>query len=475
MPANAPDKNPNTPVVSPNPADTFLRLMPKQVFWSSFLVGIMFVIGCAVAVILSWIENDLAALVMYLVVSLGITLVVFPFSGWATGKYNGFTLAGAAATFVAIFVTLINFGPKPSPPYVKGAIENATANGFRDAYMERGFDTLWNYNDDHDSFHFAVFGKTKQRDEIKLYVDIEENDQKNDGGFFVVHLTCLSANYTGSKDFSWKIEKASFVGEGETTVDTHGIYDTKNKRFISYYVGISPDKFNPECLSKEAPKKSPVLPAFQPNFLLDLFGIFPAQANGNEKKRVDMIRQISAEEFKTAIENLTSFDKFDRRTARNTLSYSSFEQVKSLFAVMEQSIKDQIHTYRTVLGGSVALTRMLRRNPSLAAELRKTISVSNLELLLDAANHKDRTMRVYATEFLYDLNDPRLPALAFDRAVNTKSAIGRYNWLIASQGGWKALGPQERLELKPKIEEIRKSVPRTKYPRTNRLLDEFES
>jgi hypothetical protein len=97
----------------------------------------------------------------------------------------------------------------------------------------------------------------------------------------------------------------------------------------------------------------------------------------------------------------------------------------------------------------------------LRADKKKAEAISNLltdrdrDLLLSAAGDNDRTVRVYATEFLFDLGDPGAAKLGIARAADTNDETARYQWLFQAQGGWLKLAPEQKRELRPSLDQIK--------------------
>jgi hypothetical protein len=82
--------------------------------------------------------------------------------------------------------------------------------------------------------------------------------------------------------------------------------------------------------------------------------------------------------------------------------------------------------YRRALGVSVALTEFLRDHKDQAASVSALLTPPDYDLLIAAAGHNDRTMRVYATEFLFDLGAPASVDPIVD-AFATASQDGQFN------------------------------------------------
>ena len=86
-------------------------------------------------------------------------------------------------------------------------------------------------------------------------------------------------------------------------------------------------------------------------------------------------------------------------------------------------------SYQVRLGVSVALTEYLRDHKRDRKAVSAELGERDLLALAVAAGEDDRTLRVYASEFLYDLGDPRIVPIAaklFDQA----SEDGRYNLVV---------------------------------------------
>jgi hypothetical protein len=69
-----------------------------------------------------------------------------------------------------------------------------------------------------------------------------------------------------------------------------------------------------------------------------------------------------------------------------------------------------------------------------APDLRGRLADGDIAHLVTAAGDSDRTVRVYATEFLVDLGDRRATKLAIRQAATTSDGNARYNWLLGCPG-----------------------------------------
>jgi len=120
-----------------------------------------------------------------------------------------------------------------------------------------------------------------------------------------------------------------------------------------------------------------------------------------------------------------------RRDARKALS----EMGPEIIAELADDLLRPDVSYRTRLGIIVAFTEMLREHKDQRVEIAASIDDALLSALVQASADSDRTIRIYASEFLYDLGDPRSVPLALS-AFDTADDNGRYNLMLVVQGAY---------------------------------------
>jgi hypothetical protein len=169
----------------------------------------------------------------------------------------------------------------------------------------------------------------------------------------------------------------------------------------------------------------------------------------------------------TAIEQLKSDDTIIRRSAREDLANVALNVMPLIMQELRKNYKD----YRVRLGICVALAQSIRDDKFKADSITKQFTDADLDLLLDAAGDPDRTVRVYATEFLLDLGSPRSAMLAIRRASNTDNAVARYNWIFSAQEGWRKLPTSTKKELVVALE----IAARQSGEQTRALINKFKS
>ena len=88
----------------------------------------------------------------------------------------------------------------------------------------------------------------------------------------------------------------------------------------------------------------------------------------------------------------------------------------------------------------------MRKNKNQRKRISGELNDRDIALLLQAAADNDRTLRIYASEFLYDLGDPR----AIDAAATIfplANDNGRYNIILVLTGTVNDVSPQQKSRL----------------------------
>ncbi|WP_337879446.1 hypothetical protein [Rheinheimera sp.] len=174
--------------------------------------------------------------------------------------------------------------------------------------------------------------------------------------------------------------------------------------------------------------------------------------------------QPASTEISDLINSLTSDDTTKRRTARSAIAKQGIVVVRPLMVALSSPGID----YRTKLGVVVSLTEMMRENKDLRTQVIGLLQPDDLEQLLRLATDSDRTIRIYAGEFLYDLGDPRLLNLALSHWQEVDSDNGRYNLALIMKG----LSPYLNKEQASNAIKSLRSLKGTVGPKTDSLLDE---
>ncbi|MBN8739220.1 MAG: hypothetical protein BGP24_09380 [Lysobacterales bacterium 69-70] len=155
-----------------------------------------------------------------------------------------------------------------------------------------------------------------------------------------------------------------------------------------------------------------------------------------------------------------------RREARKALAAQGSDGVKP---IMQQwtVAKD---SYRVRLGSTVALAEMLRSRQDDRKAVGAQLSDNDLELITQTLSDQDRTVRVYAGEFLTDLGDKRLAPIALQQ-LRTASDEGQYQLALVLESVVPELSPTERDRLRSDLALLRADGSLRLGPQTRQKLD----
>ncbi len=179
--------------------------------------------------------------------------------------------------------------------------------------------------------------------------------------------------------------------------------------------------------------------------------------------------RVTRSDIERALIDIQSSDTDVRRGARVILSNAQPEDVAFILKFVRDKLKVKSNIYRTKLGVSLALTEMLRRDKNL--RMRMHFEDADFRMLLDFAGSDDRTLRTYATEFLFDLEHPAIAKLALPLALSAPSNDAFFAWVFVSQGGWINLSNDEKVELRSVVKELKRKA--VNLPKTAEILDSF--
>lgn len=364
-----------------------------------------------------------------LLLSAGIAIILAAFGGHATVTGKAFVLAGVAALagVLAGFLEVqrakdtqrdIDLQNARAKEYVRGLVSNipkppiAVSLAFGESVV--GSSTITRP----DLFSFAVFADQANESNYAS-LRLQPPDETVQPLIAIpIAVACFQNEMGGAAPLDWKLRQVS---------DTWEVIDQRNHDRV---VGRWGGERAQDCESSVAEAAA-----------ADRW--FGALFSWSAFAQDDM----PTVSVPSTLQALESEDTTVRRAARDMLSAATPAQVPDVL----EPLREQDPSYRTKLGIAVALTEMLRRDKSQNGEVADTLTEKDRNLLLDLAGDSDRTLRIYATEFLYDLGDPEVTKLAIERAATTTDDSARYNWLFAAGSGWQLLDENEKRELKPAI------------------------
>lgn len=372
-----------------------------------------------------------------LVVCAGLGIILGAFGSTASLKIpvQGATLAGVAAIAVALFMILL---AQQDDRYVRvklgGDVENAAVEFVGDQNY------LGAYRETHRTHDFIVFGKEIKRKRLNLFITLADKTE--------YHFECIKSDVLrpylatgGTVEWSFQMP-AGEAGRPK-------IVDVDSGSPIADDVGVCRVRGSADFVSAGSES--------QPVSASDIFTTARAQS-GNSANGAKINR---------LIKQLESDTSHVRRRARSSLA--SFGPPIVVPVLRRLSIRTI--SYRLRLGLIVALAEMMRDNKKDRPRIIAMIGQDDLRRLVDAAADRDRTLRIHASEFLFDLGDPRVIPLVFSR-MPTASPDGRYNLLLIVKG---ALPHVAQRNQRASIARQASAFKAGNTPRTNKLIESIEA
>ncbi|HET7716932.1 MAG TPA: hypothetical protein VFK86_15020 [Bauldia sp.] len=389
-PEAAPEEGDKPPAAESNPP-----AMPEQLpRWADpiFRAGLAVGSGLFVIGIICQTFNLIAPTLSILIICSGLGIIFGAFGSTAVINYKGFVIAGVAAVSIALLL-VVDWVMRES------LLRLEIDGDVRGARLDLFGDTAFPGADHGQRFEFYIIGRSVagNRDRLTLVVTPPQTEQRSQPGR-TIEFECIPATAI-----------TRFIGSGRTL---QWRFDADREVLIG--VEGKTIRSGP-CLDDEDDG-----PGFAS---LDLVGT--AQAQDGD------IGQLLAD--------LESDSAAVRRAAREKLAAigeAAVVPMMDYWASHEDS-------YPVRLGVSVAMTEFLRDHKGDRREIASLLTDSHLRLLAAAAGDPDRNLRIYASEFLYDLGDKRVVPIAVD-LFPAASDDGRYNLLVVIRGAVPDLNAQER-------------------------------
>lgn len=156
------------------------------------------------------------------------------------------------------------------------------------------------------------------------------------------------------------------------------------------------------------------------------------------------------------IADLQADDAAVRRLARERLAAIGPSAVPALM----RALAEAPDAYRLRLGVAYALNAMLRSRPEVVAEVARQLTDADIDRLAAAVGDPDKTVRLYVTEFLYQLGDPRSVAAALRivegrdaRVAPAEQSNAAYNSLLVIKAASGQLATETKDEIAASIDQ----------------------
>lgn len=405
----------NTPSPEEEKTSSLLNtIFPQQ---ATIVFGTAVIIGLILIVLPPLFRNILflSGSQSNLLLCVGVALILAAVGGQATVRVGSIIMAGAAAIALGFFLYLQWDGKRQ---VAQGSISSVDYEKYTDILIKTKHTFLGSIDADTRTKSKSIYRFVAMPEEInQKFLEIAMVDRKSEKEVFARVRTDEITKAFGNEEYlEWELH----YDKDTDNSDIIQVYDAKDNRKISIDTATAID--------------------------LTQTGDFDFTFIKSAYAQTEM----PSTEITDTVNLLKSDDTILRRSARDTLSTIPPSQISTLLDNTRNNFED----YRIRLGVSVALAQMLRNNKNQARLVASQLKPEDLNLLLDAAGDQDRTVRAYATEFLFDLGDPVAAKLAIQRASSSDDPRARYNWLFTAQDGWQQLSADERKTLVPVLDSI---------------------
>lgn len=389
-------------------------------FWGGIVVGVLVMFAGILALMWRGVGTNEARLIL----CTGIGILFGAFGSTATINYKGVTITGVAAITIVLLYLIVHFTASQ-------ATFGAITGDIRGAQIDvRGDEVYLGAMRDR-SYDFVVDEGELKRPVFDVYIYFPPDDQGR--GEQEIPLEGIDTKYIESYLGSGKRMEWRFYRDQELLVET-----------------ISGDTLAQLGLS------------------LDDLPFSENAATGERESGSWFLKSALAkeppQEVNKALEDLRSGSPDVRRDARSKLATLGPSAVNDMMAEWRANPD----VYRVQLGVLVSLTKILRDDKSQASQVSNRLTAGDLQLILNALDSSDRTVRIYAAEFLYDLGDPRSVQPALQMATRPETGEeGIYLSLFVVKGAYPQIAPEERANVNRRLQALRGRV----GPKTQQLID----
>ena len=385
--------------------------LTKQVFWLCVTLGVVFL----TLTIASWLlkEPFLPARLDLLFVSAALGFFLTAVGGYAFGKWQGWTLGGAAATVVVLFLLITFHSPEPTQDAAEAAVVAKIESDV--LYTEISAIEVMQEN------LARLFVAPNPRFKQALVLVEESNLDTECLAFSFVPRPRPGSVGGDSEPIDLFVPSAFFKKEIENLKKA----GSSRGRVSLYYHHPKPS------LLRERPDAQGTVNALSsPDNCMTRAAALPIRSDARTGS-FGWVSQAFAEDLSNSelVEQLISVDALTRRYAREQIASRGPKILPTLFTAIPNPTAETY--YRYALGAVVALTQMLRADFD-KSDIQNKLTDSDLKKVVDLMSHQDATMRRWATAAVIRLEDQRtiLPLIAMLRDTSV-SPNGRYNAALA--------------------------------------------
>lgn len=358
-----------------------------------------------------------------LILCSGLGIIFGAFGSTATAKYKGVVITGVAA-IAAILLVLVDYLNEDDyvELEIKGDIKGAQIEVVGDVnYLGAPRDR---------SHNFIVIANQIRRKHVTVSISLpQEIDDEREPEFL---FECIDKNEIerrlgSGQVIQWRFDKES----GQ-------IFDSDEQRKIGDVGGC--------------PRTAAVS------------HVEPQGGRGLAGLGLSLLSEALAAEVtdtQTLLRDMEDRSPYTRRQARESLVKQGLPAAKTILNRL--TVKGV--SYQARLGVVVAMAKIMRESKNKRQEISELLTEDHLNHFIDASADKDRTIRTYASEFLYDLADTRVVPKVLER-FETADDNGKYSLMVVLEGTYPYLDDDARTKAGQKLSAIAGNV----GPKTEQLI-----
>lgn len=382
------------------------------VFWAALIVGLLLTLGGVASMMTARIGST-PSLMLF---CSGLGVVFGAFGATATIRYKGVVIAGVTATAIALLAVLDYY---ISDNYVEIEIKGYPEGARLSLTGDRDYPGA--ENGDLRKYDFIVLGREIRSHVLGVIVEVDDEDAAGESRpryFNCIRKAEVEPFLGSGRLLQWRFgSDMAFLEDEDSTITVEG-----------------------EC-RRDTNDASATAAEAAP---LDLsrLGLIAAALAGEEPKSLP---ELFAE--------LESKSSAVRRAARGKLAAYGPDGVRPMLDRLASGEK----SYQTRLGIVVSLAHMLRDDKWPREAIAGQFGDDDLRRLAAAAGDSDKTLRIYATEILVALDDPRIVRIALE-SLSSMSADGRYNLLLTVESAYPKLTGDARDDVDQRLNALRPDV-----------------
>jgi hypothetical protein len=378
--------------------------------------GLIYV-GVVVGLLLTFVGIGLLSLgrgsiLSSLMTCVGFGLVLASFGSTAKGSWAGWTVTGAGALSIVLFLVLQHYQPSTLPSYKKGQLRGDLA---RIADL-RIIDDLpmYAYRDrTTSSIRFVLLEKRLRSNRLSIQVDTTERGDGREFFEIIGNTEAIQRRYLADDVDAEKTIQWTFDYNNRVVKDGNDVIFSEQDRLL------------------------------EPSVPSPRSGLIDGLKFAMSTARAQTAQPASPVQVSDLISKLKSDDTSERRNARDALSILGPASV----APMMSALRATPDNYRTKLGVLYAMSEMLRHDPGQRNAVSAALAAGDFPLLVSAASDDDKTIRYQAAGFLYLLQDPRAVPSSVEAAKSTSDENKATNQTLIIRQSAQSLSPQDKEKL----------------------------